>query len=118
MKYSEYLKLVKARLPQRAPNTFMGSICNANSGAMTFDASREALRHYERLDSAINTELERLEKVTGCTHLALYPGLLALERGVVDHWSKVEKLDLGWRQQVRHELLDKWIAEAQAEEAS
>jgi len=118
MKYSEYLELVKRRLPQRAPNTFMGSICNANSEAMTFDASREALRHYERLDAAISAELERLEKVTGCRHLAFYPGLLALELGVVDHWSKVEKLDLGWRQQVRHELLDKWIAEAKAEEVA
>lgn len=117
MKYSEYLKLVKGRLPERAPNTVMGSICNANSEVASFDAGKGAQEHYDRLDTAVLVELARLEGVTGCTHLAYYPGLLALERGVIDHWSRVEKLDPGWRQQVRHELLDKWIAEAEAEEA-
>ena len=113
MKYSEYLQNVRARVQH---DDHM-EICFANRSE-SFD---HTARHFQRLEEAIEQELERLRKATedkGGNKLAYYPSLLALHMGLISGAEFAFTLNEEWRRKVRLELLDKWIAEAKLREAS
>lgn len=113
MKYSEYLQNVRARV-QHADRL---AICDANMG----ESSEHTAEHAQRLEDAVEQEIERLRKALehkGGNKLAYYPSLLALHMGLISGAEFPVTLDDEWRKKVRLELLDKWIAEAKLREAS
>lgn len=113
MKYSEHLRNVRARV-QHAERL---AICYANQA----ESFAHTARHAQRLEDAVEQELERLRQATedkGGLNLAFYPSLLALHMGLISGAEFSFTLKDEWRKKVRLELLDKWIAEAQAGEAS
>ena len=127
MKYSEYLKLVKAHTvaPDElgdcvfAPNRKSHPICYANGDVRYFVTGVDGAKHYHRVNCAIDLELRLLREklpVTAPVH-AMYPAQLA---AVLMHQTPGLELHYHreWNQVVRHELLDKWIAEAELEEQS
>lgn len=133
MKYSEYLQLVKAQLadPQGTPGPDgkrkTGAICYANGDvlvelriaaqqAQDVEAAQRADAHYDRLDGAIaRVMLDLRLKLEPHMHSCMYPRLL---REVERLGGEQPDYSDSWAQKVRHELLDKFIAEAQQEEAA
>lgn len=133
MKYSEYLKAVKARLatPEAvwAPD---GSIhphplCYANGDVLIEHqiAARQAQdtaargqveEHHNRLDTMIGNLMGELNRqLPANQYTCMYPTAvyaLAVHRGEPNPPPPVRE----WGQKIRHELLDTWIAEAEQEE--
>lgn len=133
MKYSEYLRLVKDRLADTNGNPGPDgkrnprAICFANSDvvaervvaaelAQDVATARQAHAHYQRLEAAIAQVLKDIHQHLEPHHRScMYPAalleLVKLSGGPLDFSER-------WAQKVRHELLDKWIAEAQQEESA
>lgn len=135
MKYIEYLKLVKAMLaapgepPQHDGSLKPHPICYASSDALIElqtaarqvqdkAAEKQAGEHYLRLDQAVaRTLFEINRQLPEYQHACMYPSAvytLMVHRGDPNPPQPTRE----WGQQVRHALMDVWIAEAEQLESS
>lgn len=134
MKFSEYLKAVKARLATPdgavAPGGSINPhpLCYANGDTMIElqvaarqakdkVAEEEAGDHFDRLNRAISSAIHEINRqLPEYRQHCMYPAAvyaLAVHRGEPNPPPPTRE----WGQKLRHELLDTWIAEAEQRES-